>query len=57
MPSVGLSVLKLNCGKTADWICMPSGMVSGVGGGMAVLDEGPHSPRGRGWLGSFSPFV
>jgi len=28
----------VNCGKTADWIRMPFGVVSGVGLGMGVLD-------------------
>ena len=41
-PSVGLcvcvSVRKVYCGKTADWIRMPFGMVNGVGRGMGVLD-------------------
>jgi len=36
--SVGLSVRKVYCGKTADWIWMPFGMVSGIGRGMGVLD-------------------
>jgi len=36
--SVGLSVRKVYCGKTAEWIRMPFGMVSGVGQGMDVLD-------------------
>jgi len=31
--SVCLSVLKVYCGKTADWIRMPFGMVSGIGRG------------------------
>jgi len=31
------------CGKTAEWIRMPSGMVSGVGRGMGVLDGGGDS--------------
>jgi len=35
---VGLSVRKVACGKTADWIRMPFGMVSGMGRGMGVLD-------------------
>jgi len=26
------------CGKTADWIGMPFGVVSGIGRGMSVLD-------------------
>jgi len=34
---VGLSIWKVYCGKTADWIRMPFGMVSGVRRGMAVL--------------------
>ena len=41
-PSVGLpvcrAVLKVYCGKTADWIRMPFGVVSGVGQGMGGLD-------------------
>jgi len=36
--SVGLSVHKVYCGKTAEWIWMPFGMVSGVGQRMGVLD-------------------
>jgi len=36
--SVGLSVRKMYCGKTADWIRMPFGVVSAVGRGMGVLD-------------------
>ena len=36
-PSVCLSVRKVFCGKTADWIRMPFGMVSGVGRGMGVV--------------------
>ena len=28
----------MNCRKTADWIWVPSGVVSGVGRGMGVLD-------------------
>jgi len=37
--SVGLSVGWVNCGKTADWIWMSSGVVSdGVSRGMGVLD-------------------
>ena len=38
--SVGLSVRKVYCGETADWIRMPFGMVSGVIRGMCVLDGG-----------------
>jgi len=37
---VCVSVRKVYCGKTADWIRMQFGMVSGVGRGMGVLDEG-----------------
>ena len=35
-----LCVWKVYCGKTADWIQMPFGEVSGVGEGMGVLDGG-----------------
>ena len=35
---LSLFVHKLYCDKTADWIQMPFGMVSGVGRGMGVLD-------------------
>jgi len=37
MPSVGLCVRKVYCGKTAEWIRMPFGAVTGVGRGMAAL--------------------
>jgi len=37
--SVGRSVHKMYCGKTADWIQIPFGVVSRVGRGMGVLDE------------------
>jgi len=36
--SVCRSVRKVYCGKTAGWIRMPFGMVSGVGRGMGILD-------------------
>ena len=36
--SVGRSVCKMYCGKMADWIRMPFGMVSAVGRGMDVLN-------------------
>jgi len=49
-PPVFLSA-HVNCGKTAEWIQMPFGVVSGVGLGMAVLDFGGDRPRGRGSLG------
>jgi len=39
------------CGKTADWIRMPFGVVSGVGLGMGVLDFCSDGRRGRGSLG------
>ena len=38
--SVGLSVRKVYCGKTANWIRMSLEMVSEVGRGMGVLDRG-----------------
>ena len=47
-PSVGPHV---DCGKTADWIRMPFGVVSGVGLGMGVLDFGGDGRRRRGSLG------
>jgi len=54
-PSVGrsvcLSVCKVYCGKTADWIWMPFGMVSGVGRGMGVLNGGSDRRRRRGSFG------
>jgi len=37
--------------KTADWIRMPFGVVSGVGRGMGVLDEGGDGRRRRGSFG------
>jgi len=39
------------CGKTADWIWMPFGVVSGVRLNMGVLDFGGDRRRGRGSLG------
>ena len=39
------------CGKTADWIQMPFGMVSGIAQGMGVLDGGGDRRRGRGSFG------
>jgi len=35
------------CGKTADWMRMPFGVVSGVGIGMGVLDFGGYRRRER----------
>jgi len=43
--SVCLSVWKVYCGKTADWIWMLFGMVSGVGQGMGVLNGGGDRQR------------
>jgi len=39
------------CGKMADWIRMPFGVVSGVVLGMGVLDFGDDRRRGRDRLG------
>jgi len=50
-PSVGLSVRKVYCSKTADWIRIPFGMVSGVGRGMGVLDGGGDCRGERAVLG------
>jgi len=50
--SVCLSVRKVYCSKTADWIRMPFGVVSGVGLGMSVLDGGGDRRRGRDSFGS-----
>jgi len=36
----------VNCGKTADYVWMPFGVVSGVGQGMGVLD-GVEIAQGR----------
>jgi len=58
-PSVSLCVLlsvwKVYCGKTADCICMPFGVVSGVGREMGVLDEGGDHQRqgGVSFVGEF----
>jgi len=38
--SVGLSVRRVYCGKTAEWIWMLFGMVNGICGGMGILDGG-----------------
>jgi len=57
VPSVSRSVCigpyfqKVHCGKTADWIQMPFGMVSGVSRLMVVLDGGSDRRRGRGSFG------
>jgi len=41
----------VNCGKMADLIQMPFGVVSGVGLDMGVLDFGGDRRKGRGSLG------
>jgi len=52
--SVCLSLQKVYCGKTADLIWIPFGVVSGVGPGMGVLDGG-RAPRGKGgFFGNFA---
>jgi len=65
VPSVCLSVSQsvkwVNCGKTADWIWMPFGVVSEVGWGMGVINGGPY-PQGKGrfmffWGGGWCWFV
>ena len=38
-PSVCRSVQRVYCGKTADWIWMPFGVVSVVSRGLSILDE------------------
>jgi len=49
--SVCLSVRKVYCGKTADWIWMPFRVVSRVGRVMGVIDGGGDRRRGRGSFG------
>jgi len=39
-PRPSVCVRKVYCGKTADWIRMPFGVMSGVRLGMSVLDAG-----------------
>jgi len=48
---VCLSVRKMYCGKTADWIRMRFGVVNGVGQGMGVLDGNDVPRRRRGSFG------
>jgi len=48
---VCVSVGKVYCGKTADWIRMPFGVVSGIGRGIGVLDGGGDRRRERGSFG------
>jgi len=50
--SVGLSVRRVYCGETADWICMSFRVVSGViGRGMGFLDGGKRGASQRGLCG------
>jgi len=42
------------CGKTADWIRFPFGMVSRIGRGMGVLDGDGNRGRERGSFGGES---
>ena len=49
--SVCQLVRKVYCGKMADWIRMPFGVVSGVGRRMGVLDGSGYRRRGRAVLG------
>ena len=51
MPSVSLSVRSQYCGKVAEWIRMPLGVVSWVWLGVGVLDFGGDRRRGRGSFG------
>jgi len=46
--SVCLSVRRVYCGKTTDWMWVPFGVVTGVGRGMGVLDWGGDRRRRRG---------
>jgi len=39
-PILCVSFRKVYCGKMADWIRMPFGMLSGIGQGMGILDAG-----------------
>ena len=52
IPSVGLSVYRSGkyCGKTAHWVRIPFGVVSGVSRGMGVLD-GVVMLKGKGHFG------
>ena len=50
--SVGRSVRRVYCGKTADWIWMSFRVVIGVGRGMGVLD-GVYIPQGEGEVSGF----
>ena len=56
MPSTGRSVClfvrRVYCGKTADWIWIPFGVVSGVNRGIGVLDGGEDHRMERGNFGT-----
>ena len=60
LSSIGLSVCrsvrKVYCGKTAEWIRMTFGMVSGVRRGISVLDVVHVPPRGKGGFEGLAPF-
>jgi len=43
--------------RSADWIWVPFEMVSGVGGGMGLLDGHPRVLRGTEVSGFFAPLV
>ena len=52
---MSVCVWKVYCGKTADWIRIPFGVMSGAGRGMGVFD-GVHVPQGEGVvLGVYRP--
>ena len=44
-PFVSLSVCKVYCGKTTDWIRIVFAVVSGIGRGMGTLDRGGYRQR------------
>ena len=46
-----LSVGKVHCGKMAEWIRMPFGVVSGVGRSMGVLDGGGYRRKEKNSFG------
>jgi len=52
---VCVSVQIVYCGKMADWIWMPFGMLTGVSQGIGVLDLDVSGNRPRG-MGSFGAY-
>jgi len=52
LDNLSVCVRKVYCGKTADWIRVPFGVVRGVGRGMGVLDGSGDHRRGRGRFGA-----